>query len=694
MKTHLASSISASIADLRVHEFGTAIVQKRAPGLYTYEFGKGTFAVEAVVSFLLSDAKNPGAMQTNVDSLSTALLDNAMIRRAWDKLFTSPTQSLSLDQQLFSVNDVQAAFASSLGSKAMSGITSTLTEILVDAFSGARFVSRTEGYSYREERLGRHPDENDLAREFLRQELVSALKSEPMRIRIDAKKFTPTFLRSEFERLANKLGRGLAKLGYNYDALHDSMYVVYTALNDRGGLHTRLPAEVINSGEFAELAGNLTFVLAAYALAPKKARDGQWNLRNNMSKTIQILNLSDRFDIISLGTAVAHMRYTSVMDPRSNLLGGVLSYAAPIRHKTDVALFHQQSGSVPLMQAIRLDRYTESFGALVSPTQGWDIMGNAHEIVESIVSVGRIRELEDDPRSSLWVMGTLTQSDLLHLAVVKADRVYLPKVAANSKGEPLDARFVFEKDLDGKRLFADELPFEGVVVTPSPETLLLCCNSFEADLAFDMSGQATPDFVWDTMIVNTPEEIQWDFNGRTSLQVDLAGDAIMVDIDMTDLTRNIVRKTARMISQPFTSSVIDEAFAAIHDAVEWVSVQPYVASNPAVMERLKAQVGHQLFTMYTKMAESDTFADVLDSVIRRMAKSVIPEKRDETYMTLEQMNYRLQISVALVGYVYSRLQMMGGAETNVQHDKNMSVWKESDFFNRMIGASRAKRVTI
>lgn len=193
MKTTVASAVATAIKDLRVHDFATAIVQKRCPGTYTYEFGKGTFAVEAVVSFLLSDAKNPGAMQTNVDALSSALLDNAMIRRAWDKLFTSPTQSLSLEQNLFSVNDIQNAFASALGAKSLTGIVSTLTEILVDAFSGARFVSRTEGYSFAEMRDTRHPDENDLAREFLRQELVSALKSEPLRIRIDAKKFTPTF---------------------------------------------------------------------------------------------------------------------------------------------------------------------------------------------------------------------------------------------------------------------------------------------------------------------------------------------------------------------------------------------------------------------------------------------------------------------------------------------------------------------
>lgn len=692
-----ATEIAKSISDTRIHNFGTAIVQKRTPGCFTYEFGKGSLAVEAVVSFLLTNAASPVAMQKNVDSLSAILMDGAALRKVWDKLFPSMTQSLTPEQHLFSVNDIQAAFANQLGAKAISGVTAVLTELTVEALSGTRFVSRTEGYSIQEVRESRFPDEDDLARECVRAELITALKAEPLRLKFDAKKFSPQFLFDEFQRACNRLGLVVAKMGYNYDALNDAMYVIYTALNDRGSLSNRLPAEVINSGEFAELSSNLTFVIAAFAAAVKKPRDGAWNLRSNMGKVIQIFNLSDRYDIVTMATAVAHMRYTSVVDPRSNLLGGVLSYSAPIKHRTDVALFHSQSAAVPLMQAVRLERYSESFSALVSPTQGWDIMDTAHDIVESIVSVGRVRETDDMPRSTLWVLGTLSANDLIHIAVHYADKVYLPRLSSD-KSVSLDTRLIFEKDLKGKRLFADSIPFEGKIYTQDARTLLLGCDSFDSELSFDMTGQFMPDFVWNTLMVDQPSDIQWDFNGGRDVAVQIGESKINCSLLMTDLTRHIERDEARMIRQPFTAGVIDAAFQAIHDAKDWVLAQPSSANNPAIRERLLAQVGHQLHSMYEKMSSSDMFQDVLETVIRRMAKSVPPDLRDETYMSLEQANYRLQVSTAIVGYIYERLQMMSadsGDDTDLSiHKRNLAIWSETDFFNRMIGAARAHRVQI
>lgn len=692
MKYTEAKEITSELGDARPHSFGTAIIQKRAPGAYTYAFGNGSLAIDAVVSFLLSDATNPNAMQRNCDDLSNLLLDNGKIRRIWGALFASQTQNLTVDQHLFSSNDSSAEIAKVLGGKAISGLTATMNEILIEAFAGTSFVSRSEGYSFRELRHKRFPTADDLEREAMLDELVQALKSEPIRISFSAKRFTPTFLRVEFEKTCNRLGRLIAKLGYNYDAIQDAMYVVYTGLNDRGGLHSRLPAEVVNSGEYAELTSNLTFVLAAYERQPKKARDGAWNMRNNMAKVLKMINLSERYEIVSLNVAVGHMRYTPVVDARSNLLGGVLSYSAPIKHRTDVALFHQQSAGIPLLQAIRLERYTESFGSLIAPIQGWDIMGTAHDIVESIVSVSRIKETDDNPRSTLFVLGTLTSLDIVHLAVVQADQVYLPKDASKS-AEPLDQRLIFEKDLAGLRLYADEIPFEGRIQTRNPHTLILGSKSVTPELSFDMTGQFTADFVWDTLIVNEQSEITWDFNGATELETEVGGSPVKVSIDMTDITRNIIRETARMMSQPFTAPIVNEAISAIHDAMDWVNNVSVVKGSAPVKARLGSQVSHQLHSVYERLASSDLFQGVLDSVIRRLAKTVSPDLRDETYMSLEQMNYRLMLSANLVGYVYQRLQLMGEFDGQNVHTRSVELWKENDFFNTMIGAARATRVS-
>lgn len=694
MEFTTAKDVTANLTGLQAHSFGTAIVQKRTPGAFTYEFGKGSLALEAVISYLLAGSSTAPIMARNVDALAEILLDDAKLTRVWNELFPSMTQFLSPDQHLFSVNDIQGAFTKVLGAKAITGATSTMTEIMVEALSGTRFVSRTEGYSYREMRTVRFPDYDDMVREFLRAEVISHMKAEPLRLRFDAKKFSPVFLLTEFKTMCSRLGRALSKIGYNYDALHDSLYAVYTYLTCKGSIATRLPAEVANSGELAELVANVTFVAAAYKMAIKQPRDGNWNLRNNMAKAIQILNLSDRYDIVSIATAVGHCRYSNVVDPRSNLLGGVLSFAAPIWHKPEVALIHEhKTNGVGLLQAVRLERYSESFNGLISPVQGWDVNRAAHDIVESVVSVARISELDDDPRSTLWTIGALDPLDLIHIAVHKADRVFLPK--SKSTETSLDNRLVFEKDLKGLRLFAASVPFEGVVQTADAATLLLCCQSFDNELTFDMSGQAVPDFVWDTLIVNDQADIVWDYNGKRKIDVDVAGTTVSALLDMTDLTRNIARDTARMMRLDVTAPIMDAAFTAIHEATTWVASHPSVASNPGALARLEAQVGHQLFSMYERMSESPLFQDVLSQVIRRMAGSVPPAKRDDTYMTMEQMNYRLQISVELVGYIYEHLELFSrDAEMGISkiHAANMFVWKKADFFNRMIGASRSKRI--
>lgn len=693
MIIHQAKDVSHSLEGLREHFFRQAIVQKRAPGAYTYVFGDGKLAVEAVVSFLLTDTSNLGAMQKNIDALSKTLLDNERLQRVWNRLFPSQAQVLTPDQNLFSANDVQREFGQALGSKAITGITSTMTEVLIEALSGTRFVSRVSGYSFYEERPHRFPTKEQLARLFLEEELVAALRAEPLRIRFDAKKFTPAFLFDQFQQVCNRLGRLIAKIGYNYDALHDAMYVVFTGLNERGTLHDKLPKEVLDSAEYAELSTNLTFVLGAYSAAITRPRGADWTFRNALSRTLQVLNLSARYEIVSLATATAHCRYTSLIDPRSNLLGGVLSYAAPIKHPIDVVLAHQHVGSsIPLLEVIPLERYTEPFNALVSPVNGWDVLATAHEIVESIVTVTQVKETDDAPRSRLWQIDSLDERDLMHLAVLNADQVYLPRVTANGR-QAVDSRFVFAKKLNGRRLFADDIPFEGRVFTTDAATLLLCCDSFDATIPFDMTGFAYPPAFFETLIVNDPQEILVEFGGSRDVDVRVAGRDLKVTISLVELTRQIEREGARLLRSPRAGAVLASAFRAIHGAYEWVLSTPSAQANVAVQERLRAQVSHQIGALYEQLASAGLFDGALDWVLRRLAKSVPPELRDETYMTLEQEDYRRQVAVELVGFVYETLQLLPKSETEDLHAKNVKLLRDAEYFARMLGVARAKRIT-
>lgn len=689
MKTVNASSINNTVANMRQHALATAIVQKKTPGTYTFEFGSGSLAIEAVVNFLLV-GNSRREMQRNVDALSSVMLDHGKNKRIFEKLFPSMTQALTENTQILSIGDIQDVVTKTLGAKAINGIVATYTEILVEAFSATKFVARSDGYSFREIRVDRFPNADDLTREFLRSELISMLRSEPLRLNLTSNKFTPKLLQEEFQRVISRLGAAIAKVGYHYDYLHDAMYCVYTSLNDRGQLAEALPAEAAKSSELAELCSNVTFVLAAFETAHTAARGGQWGYRAAMSQTLQILNLSDRYDIVTLGTATGHYRYDSVADGRNNLIGGVLSYSAPIKHRVDAAMFHQQTAAISMAQATSLERHSESMNALITGLQGWDMLETAHRDVTTVVSTAQMSELSDTARSTLFTIGNISATEMMHLAVAKADAVYLPKNPKSKKGLG-SLELIFHKDLGSKRLMADEVPFEGTVYTTSAETLLLCCESFSPELSLDLTGQFTPDFVWSTMIVDDLSDFTHDYNIEQNITVKVGDMDLELTLDMEQITRNIQRENAFMVSQPFTGTVVAEAMRAVMDARDWTLKQDFAAKNPAAKVRLDAQVSHLLYAMYQKVLSSEAIQNASEHVIRLLAKSVPPESRDLTYSTLEQSNYRIAIETQLVGFIMLALNVLPDDGNESVLKPINQIWKDTEFFNRMIGAARANR---
>lgn len=685
-----ATEVCGTVEGMKQHSFGTAIMQKNTPGVYTYEFGQGKLDIESIVNYMMIGTTDVDDMISSVDQLSNILTDHAVLKRIFKNTFPSLTQQLTKNAIIMTTLDNNNNLTKSVGDKVPPGIIAALSESVVEIFADTSFVASSIGYSYREVRDKRVPAYQDLVREFMRMELVDVMKSVPLRIPIKSTKFNPAYLLAEFTTKASTLGRALSRIGYNIQHLHDSLYAVKAFFTEGGSVAHKIPADLVNSTEFGDLLSNVTFVQAAFESGISAPTTGKWNLTTAVRNTVRILNLSDRYSIVTLSTAVAPYRYEPITDGRSNLVGGTLSYDVTFKHPINIGLFAEVNTLQSASEAIPLTDYDQAVGAMIAPLQGKNVMAPAHEAVTQMLSALHIDTFEERPVSKLAVIDTLSPIDMFHLAAAYSDRIFIVPERRNT----LTSGLVFSKDLKGKRLFADEIPFEGVVYTSEPATLLLSCDEFDATIPFDMGTQQTPPKMWETFMMDDDHELLHDFSGAKKVEMTIADQTVSDKVDISSLLRLVRRDNARMIKMVLSPKVFQKALSAPLDAFDYVMEVVPDELKEQMRITLETQLGHIINGFLSTIFDTDAVESVIDEMIRRMARKISPRHRDLTYQRLHQVNYRRQLDVHITFLLLTKLGLLtdifGNDVISVTEQRVLKFLNETKFFERLIGTKMGK----
>lgn len=688
-----ANEITADVTGHKQVQFRMAIVQRKAPGAYGFEFGQGKLAVDALAAYLLNGATMPKEMATRIDALGEKLRDHSFNRRIFENLFPNMQQQLQKNQIVSTVAELQDAVAKAMGKTADPALIAIYTELLIEVFSSASFVVPTRGYMHREVRLNKFPTFIDLVREAMRSELVAVMKEAPLRIALDSSRFTPAYIHSQFQETFSSLGGAMARVGYQYYALQDAAYLVVSALMAKGSQVDAVPEEVLHSAGFAELLTNFTFVKAALEAKIQSASSPAWELPKSVAKVLSMLNLSERYEMVPLDVAVAHYQYESVFDGRSNLIGGVLSYKTNFKQPIKVGLV-EAVGNIPgVLQMTQLPIYEQTIASAIAPLNGWDPMSAAHRAAVTMMSTLTVSELDDTPRSVLFCPDVLAQGDLIHVAVAKADAVFIPQ--PNKRNMHLVAdRLLFMKDLAGKRLFAEEIPFEGVIYTPDPATLILGCQSWEAKTSFDLADQEIPAHLWENFIVGATDDALIDYGQERSISVEIGGTPVELKLDLNSMLYLLPRTRARMVQNPISMDVMSAAISSLF-AVHTMVIERLDATKQGnhAIEIVNNQIAMLMNGFLEKLYRSNVGEQIVSDTIRRLAKGVSRENRELTYSRLQQAHYRVQVAVQVAVALMEATGILNNNNYAVVDEEQVSLGdsvlnylKENRFYSRMVGA--------
>lgn len=685
-----AAEVTSTVDRMKQHTFGTAIVQKNTPGVYTYQFGQGKMSAEAIVNYMLTGAEQMSDMIAVVDEMAAILTNHATLKRIFSNTFPSLTQQLTKNSIIMTTSDNNANLMRAVGNDTAPGIIAALSEIIVEMFADTNFIADSIGYSFRELRTQRVPRYSDLVRLFMKSELIDVIESVPLRIPIKSTKFNPAYLLAEFTNKASTLGKAMSRIGYNLQHLHDALYVTRAYFVEQGSVAHKIPADLINSTEFGDLISNVTFVKAAFEAGISSPTTGAWNLMTAVRNTIRIINLSDRYSIVTLATAVAPYRYESITDGRSNLVGGVLSYAVNFKHPIEVGLFADVNTLENASEAVPLTDYNQTIGSMVAAVQDKDVMLPAHQAVTQMISALHIDSYDSEPMSRLAIVDTLSDIDMFHIAADRADTVFIDI----DKGGVSAGGLIFAKDLRGKRLFAETIPFEGMVYTADPATLILSCDDFEPTIPFDMGTQMTPQSMWDTFMMDDDGELYHDFSGMRKFAITIGEEAIEEDLDICSLLRLVRRVNAKMIKLALSPQIFDAALSAPIDAYEHVIDSIHDEERETVNVTLQTQLGHILNGFLSTVYDTESVSSVVEEVVRRIARKVSPRNRDITYQRMHQINYRRQIDLNITFLILTKLGLLreplGDDVISSTEARVMKFLRDTKFYERLIGTQLGK----
>jgi uncharacterized coiled-coil protein SlyX len=660
-----ANDINASVVGHEAHTFSSAIIQRKTPGVYTETFGRGKFEIESVIGYFLAPAKSSGDVYQKVDELATVLRNPTIMREVFKAVFSSLTQQISNDHIITTSQEIQARIHTALGAKATTGLTAVIHEIVTEMFSQSKFILPSKGTAFREHRKEIIPSYVDLARDMIKSDLVDIIVKEDLKIKLVAYRFTPASLMSEFERRMGDMGRKIAQSSYALNYFNDALYAIRTYMEKRSELVSALPQKVIKASEFGDLISNITLVTMALSDAvnlphPTLIAD---ELMSSVQETTKILSRSTRYQVVSLETAVAAYRYEPVVDERQNLVGGVLSYATKFSHPIQVAMFDVITELQDVVQTTRLQKETTDIAALTAPMEGKDIMHVASEACYGLMSAITVDESEEGLRSVLMIVDELSEVDLVHIATMLADTVYVRAVESDDKTfDP--PSIVFSKALKGKRLMADAAAFEGVIYTQDPATLILASDYIEPKIPYDMTTQRMLDDVWDMFIVDGNVNghgvpLEKHFNGKHNLSMQIGGLTLTAEVDIPSLMRQPGKHRSSIVYNPLTPDVFTASVIAPMIAYEYtISEIKDDGEREKMRKALGTQVCHMLFSIIIGPLRSTLFTNLVDDIVRRFVRKVDKRARDLTYKKLHRVNYRVQVELALAFLILKELGVM------------------------------------
>lgn len=694
MKFLKAKDISASTVSSVPHQFSTAIIQRKSPGIYTYMFGRGKMEAESVVSFFLVACNDVNDITQELDHLSALLRSPSFVRDTFHGIFPKLSQTLQDGFTVTTTPDLQKILIRAAGDKSSAGLIALLQEIHLEMFADQRFILPSKGSSFREFRPERIPSYVELAKDCVRNELTQLINETKLRIKISGFKYTPASLMAEYERILSDLGRKVAQIGYTLNYFYDALHCVKTYFLQSADLVNLLPRDILQSTEFSDLLANMTFV--EIALNPlNEVREGNNTPAARATSIVQaarMLNQSTRYQVVTLRTAIAPYRYSSVVDERSNVVGGVLSYATKFFHPVVVGMFDEIPELLNATQTTVLNRETTDITTLLAPLAGKDPGKFAHTGCFHLMSAITLDETDPENRSTLAVIDTLSESDLKHIAAAYADGLYITPSDSRSPG---DCEIVFARNLRKKRVLSDSLPFEGIVYTNDPATLILALDDFDSDIPLDMTNQDVPPELWDMFILPSSLPLQKNYHRERIAQVDIGGSPISVTIDLASLLRHNPRNCAGVLYNPLSQKVITSTIDGILKM--YLHVIGTIKDDEEQMKMatgLGAQACHMLSAVITESLNSSLFHSMVEDIVRRFVRKASPRQKDLTYKQLHRVNYRRQIELILAFLVMTRMNILPHPDdatmaSSVENEV-LAFLNGQNYFDMLIGTDFAR----
>lgn len=640
--------------DMMEHAFTSVHQASTAPGAFGLVFGQGKMTPDSIAMILAPTGARPTESLTRISSIGKVLCDPTFAIDVFKQIFPNMSQTLNKNQILLTVWDLQTAVAKSLRSSAGTEIQTVVSEILIQLLATGHFIQPAVGWVVREERHQRFPDRNEYLLEGVRAFLTSAMQSVDLRLHLASTRFTPSAVLDDMTQVLRKIGYALIHSAADFKQVSTALWLVQQTFRRDVPEPERLPDSIINNSILAELRANLSFALAASeAVEVNVGLHQGWEYEDALKSAYQTLNLSPRYNEVSIDTAASIYNVTHNYDAQDDLRSAVLSPNVHFTHPMLVGMTAKVRGAaLDSTSFMRLPDAEDILGRVVAEAAPNTMTASLHAAMVSIASQVNMREGSSDPRSELLAINVIDELDYVCLAIKASNLTYVYMDAAQR------LRLVYSVELKRKRIFADAIPYDSKVITEDAATAILAGGDRTATLALETRTQIMPIEMYDGYFVGDVDDYLVEFDRNHTMRLSLAGNVRTLDVRMLDLLAVTPRESTRMAINYVDLVLYTNFIDALMSLSKWVIASEYIErlpvgeEGPAMVsdgerQLVERQIAHLINSMLARIFTTTAGEQITDKLARLVVRQAPISEQLTLYNTFKREEYRSQVRVKM-----------------------------------------------
>lgn len=648
LETFKAGRLDEVTPSMQVYVPTSVSVARTSPGAYGMQFATGKLDTDALAMLIAPTGATVPSAVANADGLAQFFRDPTVAQRVFERLFTRKSATISKNQVILTLWDVQTAIAKAAENSTVKldgPLLTVVAEVILFLLASVRFVQPSHGLNYRDVRTSRYPTRDEYLLEAIRADIRDHLAKADLRLSISTTKFTPALVQEQMTEVLARLGRALVSVSWSYKKVTDAMYAVRTSLLIPSNDADRLPDEIMSSAVLQELRSNFTFMRASLTGLPLNPSTTPWDYASSLAHTAQMLAMSPRYETVSIAQAAAIYHVSHLEDGRRNATAALISPKVAFDHKVIIGQVSTLANSVvPATEVVRLGDMEDVIGRLTAEAVTSNTTDGLHGAMVNMLSQLTIDETEADATSRLFAVNVIDELDYVMLALREASTIYIdPKEAEDT----LD--IVYEVTLDRKRIFADSLPIDDVIITKHPQTAIIAGKDRAATLAFDTRAQLIPVEMYDGYFLGDQSGHFQPLAGSYKFKVAVGDTRQHIDLNPVEILGLQPRALVNQVD-PFLDRILYSNFLlAVLKVGDVVAKDEYGDSANRLSASATLQVQrmacHVVNSLLARVYGTTIGRQIVSKLTRIVTAGASAADRQQLYKTLSREEYASQLRI-------------------------------------------------